>query len=32
VLRENVEEAAELAGLDFKIDALLNEWGETVAF
>src|SRR3990172_9002049 len=31
LLRENVEEAAEMAGLDFKIDALVNGWGETVA-
>jgi lactate racemase len=31
LLRQNVEEAAEIAGLDFKIDALLNGWGETAA-
>jgi nickel-dependent lactate racemase len=30
-LRLNVEEAALLAGLDMKIDALLNMWGDTVA-
>ncbi len=30
-LRRNVEEAAVLAGLDFKVDALINAWGETVA-
>jgi lactate racemase len=30
-LRQNIEEAAELAGLDIKIDSLLNMWGETVS-
>jgi lactate racemase len=31
LLRQNVEEAAEMVGLDFKVDALLNGWGETVS-
>jgi nickel-dependent lactate racemase len=30
-LRQNMEEAAALAGLDIKIDCLVNMWGETVA-
>ncbi len=30
-LRLNVEEAATLVGLDIKVDALVNMWGETVA-
>jgi nickel-dependent lactate racemase len=30
-LRLNVEEAATLAGLDVKVDCLVNMWGETVA-
>ncbi len=30
-LRLNIAEAAALAGLDIKIDCLLNAWGETVA-
>jgi nickel-dependent lactate racemase len=30
-LRQNVEEAAAMVGLDFKIDAILNGWGETVS-
>jgi len=30
-LRLNAEEAAALAGLDVKIDCILNMWGETVA-
>jgi nickel-dependent lactate racemase len=29
--RRDIEEAAELAGLDMKIDAIVNTWGETVA-
>ena len=30
-IREEMEEAAALVGLDFKIDALVNTWGETVS-
>jgi nickel-dependent lactate racemase len=30
-IRENIEEAAAMVGLDFKIDAIVNTWGETVA-
>jgi len=30
-LRLNIEEAATLVGLDIKIDAMVNMWGETVA-
>ena len=30
-LRLNIEEAAAMAGLDMKIDCLVNMWGETVA-
>lgn len=30
-LRLNMEEAAAMAGLDIKIDSLVNTWGETVA-
>jgi hypothetical protein len=30
-LRLNMEEAAEMAGLDMKVDCLVNMWGETVA-
>ena len=30
-LRQNAEEAAVMVGLDFKIDAILNGWGETVS-
>jgi nickel-dependent lactate racemase len=30
-LRQNVDEACALAGLDIKVDGLINMWGETVA-
>jgi nickel-dependent lactate racemase len=30
-IRENIEEAAVMVGLDFKIDAIVNTWGETVS-
>jgi nickel-dependent lactate racemase len=30
-LRQNVDEAAGMVGLDLKIDAILNGWGETVS-
>ncbi len=30
-LRLNMEEAADMAGLDMKIDCIVNTWGETVA-
>ena len=30
-LRQNIEEAAVLVGLDMKIDAIVNMWGESVA-
>ncbi|HLA80603.1 MAG TPA: lactate racemase domain-containing protein, partial [Thermoleophilia bacterium] len=30
-LRQNIEEAAAMVGLDFKIDAIVNGWGETVS-
>jgi nickel-dependent lactate racemase len=29
LLRQDMDEAAQLAGLDIKIDAILNAWGET---
>ena len=29
--RRDIDEAAEIAGLDVKIDAVVNSWGETVA-
>jgi nickel-dependent lactate racemase len=29
VMRFNIEEASRMAGLDFKIDVVVNEWGET---
>lgn len=29
--RQDIDEAGELAGLDFKIDAIVNLWGETVS-
>ena len=30
-IRQNIEEAAVMVGLDFKIDAIVNTWGETVS-
>jgi nickel-dependent lactate racemase len=30
-MRQNIEEAAHMVGLDFKIDAIVNTWGETVS-
>ncbi len=30
-IRQNIEEAAAMVGLDFKIDAIVNTWGETVS-
>ena len=30
-LRRNIEEAAVMVGLDLKIDAIVNKWGETVS-
>jgi nickel-dependent lactate racemase len=30
-MRQNIEEAAAMVGLDFKIDAIVNTWGETVS-
>jgi nickel-dependent lactate racemase len=30
-MRQNIEEAAVMMGLDFKIDAIVNMWGETVS-
>lgn len=30
-IRQNIEEAAAMVGLDFKIDAIVNAWGETVS-
>ena len=31
LIRQNIEEAADTVGLDIKIDALVNSWGETVS-
>jgi len=31
LMRQNIEEAAVMVGLDFKIDAIVNTWGETVS-
>ena len=30
-MRQNIEEAAHMVGLDYKIDAIVNTWGETVS-
>ncbi len=31
LIRQNIEEAAAMVGLDFKIDAIVNTWGDTVS-